>query len=196
MRAEVGFRSCFLLDIGQVVVICTEYVLDRGSPGRALSRSPPGKNKMDSGQIQGRSRGQGSRNSNSSLFLAGKTDRQVTRILYPRDGQSSNLSVARWTDTLSYFQSPVLALAWIERLLTRRGTVLREGRVSQTYFLLPIVIFGIKWAPSGATPLCLGPILGGRKVNVGQPGTSFYLSMLQLCAKNGLDETFINAEKI
>ena len=68
MRAEVGFRSCFLSDIGQVVVICTEYVLDRGSPGRALSRSPPGKNKMDRGQIQGRSRGQGSRNSNSSLF--------------------------------------------------------------------------------------------------------------------------------
>ena len=79
-----------------------------------------------------------------AFFLAGKTDRQVTRILYPRDEQSSNLSVARWTDTLSYFQSPVLALAWIERLLTRRGTVLREGRVSQTYFLLPIVIFGIK----------------------------------------------------
>ena len=143
MRAEVGFRSCFLSDIGQVVVICTEYVLDRGSPGRALSRSPPGKNKMDSGQIQGRSRGQGSRNSNSSLFWR-ERQRQVTRILYPRDGQSSNLSVAPWTDTLSYFQSPVLALAWIERLLTRRGTVLREGRVSQTYFLLPIVIFGIK----------------------------------------------------
>lgn len=142
-QVVVGFRSCFLSDIGQVVVICTEYVLDRGSPGRALSRSPPGKNKMDRGQIQGRSRGQGSRNSNSSLFWR-ERQRQVTRILYPRDEQSSNLSVARWTDTLSYFQSPVLALAWIERLLTRRGTVLREGRVSQTYFLLPIVIFGIK----------------------------------------------------
>ena len=77
-------------------------------------------------------------------FFGGK-DRQTGHEDFVSSGeQSSDLSVARWTDTLSYFQSPVLALAWIERLLTRRGTVLREGRVSQTYFLLPIVIFGIK----------------------------------------------------
>ena len=122
-------------------------------------------------------------------FFGGK-DRQLT------SSGRTELKSVRWTDSLSYFQTAVLALPWIERFLPRGRTILKEGNISQTYFLLPIVIFGIKWAPSGATPLCLGPILGGRKVNVGQPGTSFYLSMLQLCAKNGLDETFINAEKI
>ena len=97
MRAEVGFRSCFLLDIGQVVVICTEYVLDRGSPGRVVSRSPPGKNKMDSGQIQGRSRGQGSRNSNSSLFFGGK-DRQTGHKDFVSSGRTELKSVRRPLD--------------------------------------------------------------------------------------------------
>ena len=68
-----------------------------------------------------------------------------------------------WTDSLSYFQPAVLALPWIERLLPRGRTILKEGTISQTYFLLPIVIFWIEWAPSGTTPLCLGPILGGMK---------------------------------
>ena len=89
-------------------------------------------------------------------FFGGK-DRQLT------SSGRTELKSVRWTDSLSYFQTAVLALPWIERFLPRGRTILKEGNISQTYFLLPIVIFGIEWAPSGTTPLCLGPILGGEE---------------------------------
>ena len=87
-------------------------------------------------------------------FFGGK-DRQLT------SSGRTELKSVRWTDSLSYFQTAVLALPWIERFLPRWWRFLKEDTISQTYFLLSIVIFGIEWAPSGTTSLCLGPILGG-----------------------------------
>ena len=116
------------------------------------------------GQSQGWSRGRSGRVTPIQAFFwrEGQTAHK-----HVSSGQTELKSVwPVWTDSLSYFQPAVLALAWIERFLPRWWRFLKEDTISQTYFLLSIVIFWIEWAPSGTTPLCLGPILGGGERSI------------------------------
>ena len=122
----------------------TEYCLDIGNTQRrVLSLSLPGWDWTVDGQSQGWSRGRSGRVTPIQAFFwrEGQTAHK-----HVSSGQTELKSVwPIWTDSLSYFQPAVLALPWIERLLPRWWRrFLKEDTISQTYFLLSIVIFWIE----------------------------------------------------
>ena len=149
------------------MVICTQSIVwTWGTPRRVLSLSLQG-GKVNSGHWTKsgvESRPLRSPNSNSSLFFGGK-DRQLTSM-YPQDRQSSNLSGLVWTDSLSYFQSAVLALPWIERLLARGRTILEELKLVKLTFCSPSSSFGSSEPLRAPPPFALGPSWVGDRVNL------------------------------
>ena len=109
-------------------------------------------------------------------FFGGK-DRQLT------SSGRTELKSVRWTDSLSYFQTAVLALPWIERLLARGRTILEELKLVKLTFCSPSSSFGSSEPLRAPPPFALGPSWVGRSVNPELRLVKFYLSKLRLCAK-------------
>ena len=140
---------------------------------------------MDIGQSQGWSRGRSGRLTPIQAFFwrEGQTAHKHVSA-----GQTELKSVCLvWTDSLSYFQSAVLALPWIERLLARGRTILKELKLVKLTFCSPSSSFGSSEPLRAPPPFALGPSWVGGTVNRALRLVKFYLSKLRLCAKNRLD---------